>query len=119
MGIVRQLTEEEMSHYRRPFLDPTSREPVWRFPNEILIEGKPTDVWEKAQKYMTWLQQTNLPKLLFWVTTAIIVTKGTAERCIQTFPNTKSVYLGHGLHFVQEDYPHTIGREIAGWLAPL
>jgi haloalkane dehalogenase len=119
LGILRQLTDEEMSHYRRPFLDPASREPLWRFPNEIPIAGSPADVWEKAQKYITWLLETDLPKLFFWATPAIIITKETAESFIEKFRNTKSVNLGPGLHYLQEDYPHTIGREIAQWLPAL
>ena len=42
--IVRRLTEEEMTHYREPFRKPEYRKPVWRWPNEIPIEGKPEDV---------------------------------------------------------------------------
>lgn len=117
LGVLRQLTDKEMTHYRRPFLEPTSREPVWRFTNEIPIEGKPADVAEKAQKYIAWLLQTDLPKLFFWVTPGINITKEVAERFIQELRNTKTVFLGPGLHYVQEDHPHAIGREIAQWLA--
>ncbi|EGR49935.1 uncharacterized protein TRIREDRAFT_105912, partial [Trichoderma reesei QM6a] len=68
MGVVRGLTEEEMIHYRRPFLKPKDREPIWRLPNEIPIEGHPEDVWENAHRYTPWLLAWNLPKLFFWVT---------------------------------------------------
>jgi hypothetical protein len=40
LSILRKLTEEEMAHYRRPFLEPASREPLWRFPNEIPAKSK-------------------------------------------------------------------------------
>jgi haloalkane dehalogenase len=43
-GVVRKLTDEEMTAYRKPFLDPASREPVYRFPNELPIAGAPADV---------------------------------------------------------------------------
>ncbi|MFQ5796172.1 MAG: haloalkane dehalogenase [Candidatus Bipolaricaulia bacterium] len=43
---MRKLTEEEMNHYREPFKDPSSRKPVWRWPNELPIEGEPADVVE-------------------------------------------------------------------------
>ena len=29
--------------------------------------------------------------------------------------NIEFVYLGQGLHFIQEDYPHEIGKEITKW----
>ncbi len=71
LGVVRPLAEKEMEHYRRPFLEPESREPVWRFPNEIPIAGEPADVWEKAKKYMAWLPQADFSQaLFFWATPA-------------------------------------------------
>ena len=30
--------------------------------------------------------------------------------------NTRAVYLGAAVHYVQEDHPHAIGRELADWL---
>ncbi|MGB6528388.1 MAG: hypothetical protein WBF33_09790, partial [Candidatus Nitrosopolaris sp.] len=39
-GTVRRLSEDEMAHYREPFRKPEYRKPVWRWPNEIPIEGK-------------------------------------------------------------------------------
>jgi haloalkane dehalogenase len=30
--------------------------------------------------------------------------------------NVKTVFLGLERHFVQEDYPHTIGKEIVDWV---
>ncbi|KAH8822089.1 putative Haloalkane dehalogenase [Xylogone sp. PMI_703] len=115
-GVIRQLTDKEMAHYRRPFLDATSREPVWRFPNEVPIMGSPPDVWDKTQNYMKWLTQTNLPKLFFWVKPGIFITEERANKYIKELKNTETVYLGTGSHFVQEDYPHIIGQEIAAWM---
>jgi haloalkane dehalogenase len=43
-GIVRQLAESEMEEYRRPFLNPKDREPIYRFPNELPIAGTPDNV---------------------------------------------------------------------------
>jgi haloalkane dehalogenase len=116
-GVLRQLSDQEMRHYRQPFLETAAREPLWRFPNEIPIEGKPADVWEKVHKYMEWLLKTELPKLFFWATPGVIITKDTAETFIKELKNTESVYLGPGLHYLQEDYPHDIGRELDQWLS--
>ncbi|KAL7813398.1 alpha/beta-hydrolase [Trichoderma gracile] len=117
MGVVRGLTEEEMVHYRRPFLKVEDREPVWRFPNEIPIEGHPEDVWEKAQRYTSWLLASDLPKLFFWVKPGTFVTEEDFVRLRGAMKNVKTVFLGRGTHFVQEDYPHTIGQEIVEWMA--
>ncbi|EOD44457.1 putative haloalkane dehalogenase protein [Neofusicoccum parvum UCRNP2] len=42
-GTARGLTEAEMQHYRRPFLKKEDREPMYRFPNEIPVDGEPED----------------------------------------------------------------------------
>ncbi|EXM15800.1 hypothetical protein FOTG_15892 [Fusarium oxysporum f. sp. vasinfectum 25433] len=115
-SIVCQLSEKEMNVYRQPFLELSSRKPLWRFPNEILIEGELADVWGKAQTYLAWLFETELPKLFFWVTSGGTISEERAVEFIKKLRNTNSVYLGRGVHFLQEDHPHRIGREVAKWL---
>jgi hypothetical protein len=39
-GIIRKLTDEEMSVYRAPFPTPESRRPTWRFPNILPIRWR-------------------------------------------------------------------------------
>ncbi|KAM0265354.1 hypothetical protein ACHAQJ_000195 [Trichoderma viride] len=118
-GVIRELTEEEMTHYRRPFLIPADREPTWRFPNEIPIEGHPKDVWEKAQGYTKWLMASDLPKLFFWVKPGAIIREEDFKALSEEMKNVKTVFLGPGSHYVQEDYPHSIGQEVAEWMAEL
>jgi haloalkane dehalogenase len=60
-GIVRQLLANEMEEYRRPFLDPKDREPVYRFPNELPIAGTPHDVYAMAVAYHESLLATEMP----------------------------------------------------------
>ncbi|HDK81099.1 MAG TPA: haloalkane dehalogenase, partial [Nitrospirae bacterium] len=48
-AIVRDLTGDEMNRYREPFKTIKDRKPVLRWPNEIPIEGKPSDVTEIVQ----------------------------------------------------------------------
>ncbi|KAH8812109.1 Alpha/Beta hydrolase protein [Xylogone sp. PMI_703] len=115
-GTIRTLGQEEMNHYHKSFLRPESREPIYRFPNELPIAGQPADVWEMAQKYTAWLLASELPKLFFWVTPATFIREERAKEFIRQLKNTKSVYLGEGVHFVQEDHPHVIGRGLASWL---
>ena len=51
-GVVGGLPAAVMTAYRQPFLDPGSRQPVFRFPNELPIAGAPADVWAMATAYM-------------------------------------------------------------------
>ncbi len=64
-GVVRALSEKDMEHYRAPYLEPVDREPVYRWLNEVPIEG---------------------------------------------------VHIGPGKHYLQEDNPHLIGKELAKWM---
>ena len=69
-GVVRELTEEEMNVYREPYLEPETRKPLWRWPNEIPIEGEPSDVNEAVLKYNAKLVEWDIPKLLFYASLA-------------------------------------------------
>lgn len=116
---VRKLSEEEMNHYREPFKEPSSRKPVWRWPNELPIEGEPADVVEVVESYNRWLQQTDLPKLLFHGNPGVLNTAPVLEWCKQNLKHLKSVDIGEGLHYLQEDNPHLIGAELANWYKSL
>ncbi|HKY90907.1 MAG TPA: haloalkane dehalogenase, partial [Nevskiaceae bacterium] len=72
-AVARGLTPAEMEHYRAPFRDPATRQPMLTFRNELPIEGQPADVVSRARAYMDWLAKTDVPKLLFWGTPGILV----------------------------------------------
>jgi haloalkane dehalogenase len=65
-AVLRKLTDEEMNYYRAPFIDPPSRKPTWRWPNEIPVDEKSQAVIDVVQQYSEWLQKTDIPKLLLW-----------------------------------------------------
>ena len=117
--IVRKLTDVEMDQYRAPFVDPASRKPLWRWPNEIPIAGEPANVVAAVEAYNAKLQQSPLPKLLFACTPGSLVTAPILEWCRQNLPNLKIVDIGTGVHWVQEDNPDLIGTELASWLRTL
>ena len=118
-SIVRGLTETELDHYREPYPDEQSRKPLWRWPNEIPIAGEPPDVVEIVGAYSAWLEQTDLPKLLFHGTPGALMPAPIVEWAEASLSNLHTVDLGPGIHFLQEDHPHAIGREIARWLGTL
>lgn len=118
-AVVRKLSEEEMNHYREPFKEPGSRKPTWRWPNEVPIDGVPPDVTEVVETYNQWLQQSDLPKLLFYATPGGIVPAPAVEWCKQRLKNLKTVDIGQGIHFLQEDNPHLIGSELAKWFSSI
>jgi haloalkane dehalogenase len=116
---VRKLRDKEMNHYREPFVEPSSRKPVWRWPNELPIEGEPADVVAVVESYNRWLQQTVLPKLLFYGTPGVLITAPVLDWCKQNLRHLKTVDIGPGLHYLPEDNPHLIGSELAHWYKSL
>ncbi len=118
-GVVRKLSEAEMSYYREPFKNPKSRKPVWRWPNEIPIEGKPPDVVDAFVSYNAKLQESDLPKLLFHATPGVFIDASMVQWCQQNLKNLRAVDVGEGIHWVQEDNPHLIGSELANWYSSL
>ena len=115
-GMRRKLTEEEMAVYRAPFLTPESRRPTWRFPNEIPIAGEPVDVAATMERAHAALAVSTYPKLLFAADPGALVSPAFAEELTGKLKDCRLVKLGDGIHFLQEDHPETIGREVATFI---
>jgi haloalkane dehalogenase len=119
MGVVRDLPPDVLDAYRRPFLDPAHREPLYQFPNALPIAGSPPDTYAMAVAYHDWLLETDTPKLLFSVDPGSLIPPERAAWYRQRLKACRFVALGRGAHYVQEDHPDAIGREIAAWLTTL
>ncbi len=118
-AVVRKLSETEMKHYRAPYPTVKSRKPLRQWPCEIPIDGSPGDVHDIVQAYSEWLGKTDTPMLLFYGEPGGTIQKAGVDWCRDTISNLKSVDLGAGIHFVQEDHPHLIGEELSKWLEKL
>jgi haloalkane dehalogenase len=112
---VRDLSPEEKSNYLEPFKTIASRKPIRQWPCEIPIDGKPTDMHSLISNYCQKLQNSNLPKLLFYATPGGIVTPKVVEWSKEKLKNLKTVDIGSGIHYIQEDNPHKIGEELSKW----
>ena len=118
-GSFRKLSDTELEIYKRPWLEPSSREPLYVWPNQIPIEQQPPDVWDIATRFHEWLLKSDVPKLLFYATPGNLVSPEKANWYLETMTNVTGVDLGDGLHFPQEDHPHAIGKGIHDWVKQL
>jgi hypothetical protein len=109
---VRKLSEKEMSAYRAPFLPPESRRPIWRFPNEIPIEGKPADVYATMEDAHRSLAQSTYSKLLFAGDPSALISPIVAKKFAKALKNCRFAQLRSGLHYLQKDHPDVIGVHI-------
>jgi haloalkane dehalogenase len=115
-SVLRDLTEEEMVVYRRPFANAgEDRRPTLTWPRQIPIEGSPAEVVDIVQQYADWLSESELPKLFINAEPGAILTGGSREFC-RTWPNQQEVTV-KGNHFLQEDSPDEIGKAISAWIA--
>jgi haloalkane dehalogenase len=114
-AVVRRLTELEMNHYREPYKRIKDRKPLWRWPNEIPIEGSPADTTDIVAHYSQKLKESELPKILFYAHPGGLITSSVVEWCQEKFKNLTTVDIGDGIHYLQEDNPHLIGSELAKW----
>lgn len=107
-----------MAVYQAPYLEAgESRRPTLTWPRELPIEGQPADVVAIVQAYADWLKSTPLPKLFINAEPGSILTGAQREFC-RSWPNQREITVA-GIHFIQEDSPHEIGRAIADWMRGL
>ena len=117
-SIIRDLSDEEMAVYRRPYTQPgEDRRPTLTWPRQIPIDGEPADVVQIAGDYAQWLSQCEVPKLFVNAEPGALLQGGPRDFC-RTWRNQIEVTVP-GNHFLQEDSPDEIGQAIADWLNTL
>ena len=117
-SIIRSLTEDEMTEYRRPFLNSgEDRRPMLTWPRQIPIDGQPEDVEAIANDYSEWMSTNLVPKLFINAEPGALIQGATRDFC-RSWPNQTEVTV-KGSHFIQEDSPAEITEAIIVWLSSL
>jgi len=113
-SVLRDLTEDEMTVYRRPFLNAgEDRRPTLTWPRQIPIEGEPKEVHDIVAGYSDWIGSSVIPKLFINAEPGAILVGPQREFC-RAWKNQQEVTV-KGNHFLQEDSPGEIGNAIAEW----
>ncbi len=115
-SVLRPLSEEEMAAYRAPFLDPAHRQPILVWPNELPIAGEPARNLAVVEEIGQWLMTAEQPKLLLYASPGAIVPPEAAAWMAAHYKNLQTRFVGNGVHFLQEDEPEAIGRNLSDWL---
>ena len=74
-------------------------------------------MWEIETAYASWLPTTTFPKLFINAEPGAFLIGPKRDFC-RTWKNQEEVTVS-GLHFLQEDSPHEIGKAIDDWLGRL
>jgi haloalkane dehalogenase len=116
-GMIRDLAEEEMAEYRRPFAAPgEDRRPTLSWPRQLPIDGEPAEVVEIVGAYARWMAQTEIPKLFVNADPGGANLAGAQREFCRSWPNQSEVTVP-GIHYIQEDSPDLVGVALARWLA--
>jgi haloalkane dehalogenase len=118
-AVLRPLSSEEMTEYRRPFAEPgEGRRPTLTWPREIPIDGEPADTIAIVADYADWLATSDVPKLFLKAEPGALLGGGANLDTVRKWLNQTEVTV-KGVHFIQEDSPDEIGQAIAGWMRSL
>jgi haloalkane dehalogenase len=111
-AIQRELSDEEMDHYRAPFAHAgEGRRATLSWPRNIPIDGQPADVVSVVEDYSRWLAEADVPKLFINAEPGAVV-NDRSRQLIRTWPNLTETTVS-GTHFIQEDSPDEIGSAVA------
>ena len=116
-SVLRDLSEDEMAHYRAPFDTPANRQPTLNWPRQIPIDGEPPHMVSLVEAYGAFMAASPIPKLFINAEPGSILVGVQRDFC-RSWPNQTEVTV-KGLHFIQEDSPEAIGHAIADWYPTL
>lgn len=113
-SVLRDLSDEEMTVYRRPYLSAgEDRRPTLSWPRELPIDNEPADVVAIVEEYAEWMAANELPKLFINGDPGAILI-GTQREFCRSWQNQTEVTVS-GSHFLQEDSPQEIAEALASW----
>lgn len=114
--VMRQLTEEEMSHYRQPFMQSGAGKPILQYLKELPKGDGKSKIDNVITEYTNKLIKSPLPKLLLYSVPGFITTIATVMWAKEHLPNLEIVDIGEELHLAQESCPKLFGETISVWL---
>ena len=115
---VRQLSDEEMGHYREPYERPgEDRRPMLQWVRAVPLGGEPADVTAIVGEYGRWLAMSDVPKLFINAEPGTLM-NDRLRQLVRSWPNVTE-YRVSGTHFIQEDVPDEIGETVARFVGAL
>ena len=110
------MSDNVIAQYNSYFTNEKSRQPLLQWLREIPIGGTPANVHDIGLKNNKWIIESEIPKLLFYVTPGVLVPEATVKYMEENAKNIKTIGLGPAGHFMQEVYADEIGAGLAQWL---
>lgn len=115
-AVATPLSREVLDVYNSYYPTSQSRRPVLQWPREIPIGGEPATTDAIVRTYSEWFLASDMPKLAFYAEPGAIMPPQAVDWIVANTSNIETVFLGDGVHFLQEDHGPAIGDALAAWL---
>lgn len=116
---LRELSDEEMNHYRQPFQKEGSGKPITQYLKEIPKGDGKSKIDKLIADYSQFLTRSSLPKLMLYSLPGFITTIATVMWAKEHLPNLEIIELGEDMHFAQESCPTLMSEAISVWMQGL
>jgi haloalkane dehalogenase len=115
-SVMRDLSAQELAAYREPFAEPASRRAILDLVQTLPIAGEPKREWAAFESITAWWKETNIPKLVMYSTPSRVINKQSADWAVANLKNVETAFVGHSIHYLQEDQPEAVGRATSEWI---
>lgn len=115
-GMLHRLSDEEMKHYREPFLTAGSGKPLQQYLKELPHGDQKSKIDKLIAEYSKKLTKSSLPKLLLFSVPGFLTTIATLMWAKEHLTNLEMIEIGEELHFAQETNPALMGETMSAWL---
>jgi len=115
-GSMRHLNNQEIAHYKEPFLQKGSEKPLKQHVKELPRGRNNTRADEIIASYSKKLTQSSLPKLMLYTIPGFITTMDSIVWAKKHLPQLEAIEVGEDLHYGQESNPVVMGETISVWL---
>ena len=115
-SIMRELSEDEMSPYREPFLKQGSAKPIRQYIKDLSASNDKEKIDKLIAGYTEKLTHSQIPKLLLYSVPGFVTTIATVMWAKEHLPKLEIVDIGEELHLAQESNPTLIGEAISVWI---
>ena len=109
------LSLDARAKYAEPFQTPKSREVLWKYINELPLGESKSSVIDRIQSYSSWLQASQLPKLLLYAVPGFITTLETISWAKEHLPSLTMSPLDDVMHLAQESAPDLFSEKLTVW----
>ena len=115
-SMLHSLSEEEMEHYREPYLQKSSGKVLYQYLQEVPNGDGKGNADKLISDYSEKLTHSSLPKLMLYSVPGFITTVATLMWAKKHFKHLEIAEVGEDLHYAQESNPLLVGQTISAWL---